>query len=215
MNTFSLKLQTPYQALVCGPTMSGKSTFVHNLLKHQNEICCPPAQKILYCYAAYQDNFEKLKQTCPGIIFIEGLPPKENEFWNENRNSILVLDDLATQLFKDSSISNLVTVKSHHYGISVIIICQTLFPRGSESRLISLNTCYLICMKNPRDQRQINLLSSQISPQNSKRIVDAYRMATSLPYTYLMIDLKQETPELLRLRSNILPSEAPMHIYTD
>ena len=37
--------------------------------------------------------------------------------------------------------------------------------------------------------------------------MDAYTKATEKPHGYLLIDLEQNTPECLRLRSNILPNE--------
>ena len=33
------------------------------------------------------------------------------------------------------------------------------------------------------------------------------------PHGYIMIDLRQETPEILRLRTSILPHELPMVVY--
>ncbi len=36
---------------------------------------------------------------------------------------------------------------------------------------------------------------------------EAFADATSMPYGYLFIDLKQDTPEHMRLRTNIFPGE--------
>ena len=44
-------------------------------------------------------------------------------------------------------------------------------------------------------------------PSKTKYMVEAYRDATSIPFGYLFADLKPETPEDLRLRSNIFPGE--------
>ena len=44
-------------------------------------------------------------------------------------------------------------------------------------------------------------------PNNVRDFMDAYEKATEKPHGYLLIDLEQNTPEILRLRSNILPNE--------
>ena len=74
-------------------------------------------------------------------------------------------------------------------------------------RTISLNAHYMILFKNPRDGSQITHLSKQMYPSRSKYMMEAYRDATSPPYGYLFIDLKPDTPEDMRLRSNIFPGE--------
>ena len=57
--------------------------------------------------------------------------------------------------------------------------------------------------KNPRDMSSIRYFSRQIDPTNSKNIIDIYTKATKKPFSYLLFDLTQETPDELRLRSNI------------
>jgi hypothetical protein len=43
--------------------------------------------------------------------------------------------------------------------------------------------------------------------RDSRVMEEAFADATSKPHGYLLIDLKQDTPEHLRLRSQILPGE--------
>ena len=57
--------------------------------------------------------------------------------------------------------------------------------------------------KNPRDMSSIRYFSRQIDPTNSKNIIDIFMKATKKPFSYLLFDLTQETPDELRLRSNI------------
>lgn len=72
---------------------------------------------------------------------------------------------------------------------------------------MSLNAHYMILFKNPRDASQISHLAKQMYPGKTKYVQEAYADATSKPYGYLFIDLKQDTPEYGRLRTNILPGE--------
>jgi hypothetical protein len=60
---------------------------------------------------------------------------------------------------------------------------------------------------NPRDKSQIYHLARQMYPTNSLFLVDAYTEVTKEPHSYLMLDLKQKTPENLRVQTNIFPEE--------
>ena len=72
---------------------------------------------------------------------------------------------------------------------------------------MSLNSHYLVLFKNARDATQISHLAGQMYPGKSKFMIEAYRDATSSPFSYLLIDLKQATEDKLRLRTNIFPGE--------
>jgi len=63
--------------------------------------------------------------------------------------------------------------------------------------------------KNPRDVTQIAHLAAQMYPGKSKYMIESYRDATSAPFSYLLVDLKPDTDEKLRLRSNVFPGETP------
>ena len=72
---------------------------------------------------------------------------------------------------------------------------------------MNLNTQYLVLFKNPRDALQVATLGRQMYPGNGKFLVEAFKMATEKPYGYLLIDLRADTLEKYRLRSNIFSGE--------
>ena len=114
-----------------------------------------------------------------------------SSFDSKNRN-LVVIDDLMSET--DESINAQYLVH--------------LFPKGKESRTISINAQYMVLFKNPRDNTQVVNLAKQMYPGRVKYMQDAFRDATSVPHGYLFVDLKQSTPEHLRLQSNILPDSA-------
>ena len=118
---------------------------------------------------------------------------------------LLVLDDQMD--IADKSITSLFTKGSHHRNISVIYIVQNLFDSNKEHRTISLNAHYLIIFKNPRDASQIMHLAKQMYPGQTKYVQEAFALATRSPHGYLLVDLKQSTPDNLRMRSHIFPGE--------
>ena len=50
-------------------------------------------------------------------------------------------------------------------------------------------------------------LAHQMYPQSTKDFLEAYTAATAQPHGYMVIDMKQVTPDILRLRSHIFPGE--------
>ena len=101
----------------------------------------------------------------------------------------------------DQRVASLFTKKRHHRNISVMYIVQNLFHKGKSHRTISLNAHYMVLFKNPRDESQIYSIAQQMFPRNSTYMLQAFAAATSeKPHGYLLIDMKQQTPDRLRLR---------------
>ena len=137
--------------------------------------------------------------------FEEGLP-NASMFDSATRN-LIVTDDLMAET--DERVTNLFTKKSHHRNTSVMNLVQNLFPKNKESLTVSLNSQYLVLFNNPRDATQMSHLSRQMYPGRVKFVQDA----TSVPYGYLLVDLKQDTLEDMRLRTTIFPDEGVQYVY--
>ena len=124
-----------------------------------------------------------------------------------SKKHLIILDDLMDESKDNSQVSKLFTKGSHHRNISVIFISQNLFIQGKYTRTISLNSHYMIIFKNPRDKTQFSHIARQMFPGNSKFLNESFMDATSVPHGYLFLDFKQDTPEKLRVRTNILSNE--------
>lgn len=130
----------------------------------------------------------------------------------KDENATLILDDLGRDMNADTA--EIFSVGSHHKSCNVCFVVHNLFDSNKAFRQISLNTRYLVIMKNPRDSSTIINFARQFDPANGKRLVQIYRNATSQPFTYLFVDLDQKTSEANRLRSNIFfEGGSPMTIY--
>ena len=197
----------PFTALVVGPTGCGKTQFVTKLIQQHDQVVDKRFDKIVWCYGEYQLGYASMARDMPFIEFHEGIPSNMEGLFDRRQSNLIILDDLMSQANQDQRVSHLFTKGSHHRNLSVILISQNLFHQGRESRTISLNAHYMILFKNPRDSSQIIHLAKQIYPQNGKFLQEAYRDATSKPYGYLMIDLKPETDDRIRLRTNVFLDE--------
>ena len=159
----------------------------------------PVPDKVVWCYGEWQPGYNQLK----GVVLVEGLPKVEE--WRMNQRRLVILDDLMSEA--DDRVSKLFTKGSHHRNLSVMFIVQNLFGKNKEQRTISLNSHYLMIFKNPRDASQITHLAKQMYPGKLQYVQESFKDATSRPHGYLLLDLRQDTPDHLRLRTNIFPPE--------
>ena len=145
----------------------------------------------------------------PTIEFVKEIPESlENDsYLDVNIRNLIVIDDQMIEAGKDNRIVNLFTKGSHHRNLSVIYIVQNLFHQGKGNRSISLNSHYLVLVKNPRDKLQILTLAKQMYPSETAWFIKEYEEVVRRPYGYLFVDLRPTTPERCRLRTNVLPGE--------
>ena len=107
----------------------------------------------------------------------------------------MILDDLLTDVYS-KQVCEQFTRSSHHRNISVILIIQNLFHKGRFCRDISLNSHYIVALKNVRDKKQFMYLANQVYPEDSLGLYNAYLNATQEAFGYLIQDLTQSTNEV-------------------
>lgn len=185
----------PFTMLLAGPSMSGKSTFLKNILKNQTTMFSIKFKRILWCYSE-----NGAKPNISEVDFHKGLP--ENDEISYNGPQLLILDDLMSDAY-NSRISEIFTKGSHHRNISIVLVTQNIFHQGSHARDISLNAKYIVLFKNPRDKQQFSFLARQIFPENPKELAKVYNKVTQSAHSYMIIDLTQGISDLLRFRTDI------------
>lgn len=185
--------------MIAGPTKCGKSTFTAQFLKHLEEMVHTPVHEVIYC--APKTSYPDLSECPVPVRYLDFIP--DAEMFQDRTPRLLILDDMMREC--NEHVVDLFTKNAHHLSVSVIFICQNIFHRGKYHREISLNSDMIVAYKCPRDKRQIASLSSQIAPGNTAYINEIFEEATKDPYGYLLLDLTQTTPEILRYRTNIFP----------
>ena len=195
----ALPWKHPFTSLIAGPTGSGKTMFIKKFVENIREMVTPVPDRIVWCYGEYQTLYAFVN----GVEFHECLPKLET--LDPSLTHLIVIDDLMTEV--DATVTSLFTKKSHHRNISVMYVVQNIFHQHKEQRNISLNSHYIVLMKNPRDASQIRRLNQQMFPGGSNLLTIAYEEATFKPHGYLVVDLKQDTHPDHRLRTDIFPGE--------
>jgi len=202
---FDCRLQHPFSAVISGPSNSGKTFFVKTLMYNSDKMCSVKFDNYVYIYTCWQPLYDELLHAFD-IKFIENIPKKldDDSLFPPGKRSLLILDDVMGQAASNSEVEKIFTQYIHHKNMSCLLLIQNLFFQGKSTRTIGLNTNYLIIFKNPRDKQQIGVLGRQMFPGNTKFFIEAYQDATSLPFSYLLIDYKTQTPERFRLRTDLL-----------
>jgi hypothetical protein len=195
----------PFTAILAGPTGCGKTLFTFNFIKEANKMIHPPPENIVYCYGEYQPIFNNY----PYVTFNEGLPHIDQ--FDGKQPTLLIIDDLMSET--NDSVSNLFTKVSHHRNVSIMYLSQNLFYKSKQNRTMTLNAHYIVLFKNPRDANQVATLARQMYPGKSKFLVEAFKDATEKAYGYLLIDLKPDTEEKIRVRTNIFPADERHYVY--
>ena len=138
------QMHHPFRCLVAGPSQSGKSTFVHNLLLWQNDIidiCFDYVMIVLGTEDNKNEILSSLKDELrPGVVEIIGLKKlyettelmKKNfssEFENFAKNKAnrkkkgcVIFDDLMLQLSECGLLLDLFSKYSSHYDLTTINI---------------------------------------------------------------------------------------------
>jgi len=194
----------PASIMITGPSGSGKTVFIRRLITEN--MIYPNPERIVIVYGEWQKEYEKLAQFDSNIEFIKGPMSLDlyNSFSPEKRN-LLILDDQLIEAAKSDQVEKYFVQGSHHRNLTIALITQNIFEKGKAMRTSNLNTQYLVVYKNPRDKGQASFLGRQMFPSKWKNFLGALEDATKEPYSYLIVDLKPDTPEEFRLRSNIFP----------
>ena len=201
LNVASSKLQKPFRLIVGGPSGSGKSFFVKNLV--ENNHFESDFNTIHYIYPEYLDE-------CPISDFetetplecTAGLPSCKDLSLIEN-NSLIILDDLMLEVSNCDNIARLFTVIARKKNISVILIVQNVYQQGKNFRNIRLSATGLVLFKfyagidtNKRILRDVGM--SSLIPNSIMEEVFSYK------FNYIFVDLHPNRhSDFSALRSNI------------
>jgi hypothetical protein len=195
-------LIAPFQAIIFGHSQQGKTTLVLEIIKQISKLCINTRFKtIKYFYAVWDEKFENF----PNVEFIKG-PPGEIE--NTGEHHLLIADDFMDDKSAMSRLTSLYLKESHHFRCSCIVIVHSLFH--PNLRQISLNCKVFILFPSMRDKNPVNAFFKQIDYPTAF-LKQIYTAAVSKKYSFLVINLQRDIPQLLRFSTDIF-SESPCYL---
>ena len=146
------RFHTPSSILVVGLSGCGKTVFTEKLLLENRDFFETLPTQMHYCYGVWQDRFQPMQDR--RVVFHEGIPDHSTlvQWFPPGGKGVMVLDDLMDEGSHDKRVLNLFTKHSHHQNVTVLYLCQDMFPVGKYAKSISRNAHYIVAFKNPRDQ---------------------------------------------------------------
>ncbi len=189
---------------MAGPSQSGKSWLVRDLLDNLGQLFSTDFAGIYFSYSEWQDLYEEISAKHGKIHWIQGLP-KAEVLKSVPGPKLLIIDDQMLDMKNDKCMVDLAIKGVHHWSISSIYLLQNLFY--ANTRTARINAQYIFLMRSPGDQLSARNLAKQLYPGNTRFFLEAYGDATRNPHSYLLIDLHQQTPNEARLRTNIMPGQ--------
>jgi len=194
----------PTSAIFYAASAGGKSSLVLRILKERDKLFDKKITEVLYYYSCWNEAFNELKDD---VTFIEG-PVQDVAL--DGVDKIIVADD---QLDNASSLSKLISLhirQSHHLGITVFLLTQSLFFSKSF-RTISLNTKMFFLFNSLRDKNSVSLFIKQLQI-DKEFLKEAYKDATKKRYGYLCINLTQNIADELRISTDIFETHPTYYL---
>jgi len=205
-NQVLFALRHPFTFSVVGPTFSGKTNLVLELIERRREIINQPIDRIIYIYTEDQEIFHEFKQKHPIMEFTTDMSILDDITYTNQLKCLLIFDDKLLDFCgkENEDIIYWFTMGAHHRNCSVILLLQTAFAKSL--RTVAINSMYLLLLNNSRDKSTIWSLGKQIYPHRGKFLPEAYERAVSKPFGYLFFVFHVLDNNKYRVRSSIYPT---------
>ena len=196
---FDIRLKENFKIFISGPSRSGKTVFIKNLLQKLSIFSKSPPKLVTLVYKIYQPIYDELNLS----YIMEDTPGLKEKLINlSNGEPMLIIFDDCINSLQLSEISDFFLVDGRHRKLSCIFISQKIFINNDNFREISQNSDYFVIFKNPRNIQEIRMLNGQMSPTGNE-LLSYYKLATSDPFSYLFINLTQECKNEVKYLSHM------------
>ena len=229
--TYDLRLKVPFSCLIVGKSKSGKTTLLLDILSQWRSYTTDEngeyEKRIFWIYGTENGkDFHKLNEIIHTNYKSYGEDvkiPKIEYFKGDLKNaavieritsipekSIVILDDLMTEMVKSESISNVLTRESHHKKWNVFLLWQDMYPQQQFAKTISLQCDYKYIFRDPPRQDRLRTLCLQMFPNGSegrdmfKKIWNFFTRSSPEDYPYIRINLRPDSPHSLLIMANDL-----------
>ena len=189
-----VRFKHPFNMVLAGPSQSGKSWFVREMLAHKQ--ITPYPSHVVLAYKEWQPLYDDMKEQGLVQSFVQGLDGVSNEI-NGVTPTLIILDDLQKEVASNEFVSSMFMRGSHHRNCSCIFIVQNLYFQGRKSRDIALNAHYYVIFRNPGDQIQLKEFARRRGQHDM--IMHAYSKHCSRKHTFLIIDNSQHTDDRIKM----------------
>lgn len=217
-NHVTLRLAVPCCISLAGNSGVGKSETVFRLVKERSHMFEKEFHRIIYCQPhslahRNQSYIERLKAVCPSLEVCIGIPKLNELGLHIGVNpTMLIIEDMMDSVLNSQEMHDIFTKYSNHYSITCLFTLQNYFAPSKFGRSIMKNCQYRFLFYNRLEQRELNILSSQISGSARFFASNFQFLFKNFPKEsgfYLLLDgfSRSNSPELF-CRTKIFPNES-------
>ena len=204
--------------LLLGGSHCGKTYFLQNLvLRHEKKF-----KKIILC--GTPNDLLEYPQTKGKTVRHEGIydpfeEAAEDLQEDDDRQILVVYDDLMSEAYNSQIISRLFS-RGRHYRISTVLVLQSYFPSGSGRSVLPMvkNNASIQIFFKLRNQAEMSMVARKL--EFDKRNIQFFsdliqREVYGKKYGYVAVYMDESNPEA-RYRSNLVFEDGSPHetIYT-
>lgn len=224
---FDGRLKHPFTCLVSGPSQSGKSTLVTDIIRKQHRLIDTQFQYVtifLGTSVESNDTYSKLKSEFPSLVELIDVNKRyrdkeaiKERFSTDIKTHIavkggkpgcLIFDDLMNELSNSGGIlTELFTKLCSHNNLSSIHITQNLFAKNTggstDHTTLYRNSHYIILFESRLDTTIISHVSRRIAGRGQGREVQDMINEILRKHRYVLISGNLTTPKELLFRSAI------------
>jgi len=190
----------PHRTIVCGSSGAGKTDSVLEYLKRSKNTF----KYIYICYKQSEPLYDLLDKTINEPLRKKKLPEKVffytdiNKFPTVNEiqkdgQVLVIFDDLVLDKNQEKIGQYFIRGRKHGMSISIFYLAQTFY--GIKNKIIRQNINYLWLNKLPSSKDLKFILSEfSLGDVDVQQLLNMYKFATSIPFSFLKIDLQTNDP---------------------
>ena len=203
------KIICPSRLLVCGPSLSGKSTFVKLLLEHREKIYDSDFTRVIYCsphcLTGAQDVYvNALRTHFPDVELSSDLPNViDLNLSADGHHKLIIVDDFIHRFNSSNAAFELLTIQSHHMLISIVVTSHNLFASSKFQKTLFRNYSEIVLLYTRSDKLALRTLGVQMFPDNVRILIKAMSWVAKHIDSYLKYLLLDVSP-LTRLPQNMI-----------
>ena len=207
---YDFRLENDSTMIITGPSKSGKTTFVIEMIKNKDKLFHNPIHNIWWFYGIKSPIHDEIKKL--GVMMKEGIPTHE-DLNAIKKHDLVILDDLQQETKSNDDITSVFLKASHHRGFFAIQITQYIYG-DKEQRMRNANVHYYVAFNNPRNQQQIGQFLSKMFPKGNIHLIHQIFndiIKNEGKYGYIFVDFTSKCEPDLRLRTNLF--KKPMLVF--
>ncbi len=126
MDVFDARLKFPSSMVISGPSGSGKTFFISRFLENLDSILDAEIHEIFWINGSQEKPFGLDANLFKKIVFMQGIPKHLMEYFDESKNTLLILDDVQEDAYKSKEIAEVFSKYSHHSRIFPCLLVQNM-----------------------------------------------------------------------------------------